>query len=103
MANKHRRDCLGRVMREVEAAAPPRRRLLREEEIALIAHEVRTRPLTDVGRHVMPLIQHASEQDDLIHALTEACEAAYDTLEWSPETKPTLDLLAAVLAKVKGQ
>lgn len=32
--------------------------VLSEDQIDAIAHDVRTKPITEVGRHVMPLIQH---------------------------------------------
>ena len=35
------------------------RRLLTDDEINVIANDVRTKPLAEVGRHVMPLIHHA--------------------------------------------
>ena len=50
-------DCLGRPIRN-DMPDPPRRQLLTDDEITTIANEVRTRPLAEVGRHVMPLIQH---------------------------------------------
>lgn len=37
---------------------PPPSKILTDDEISTIADEVRTRPLSEVGRHVMPLIQH---------------------------------------------
>ena len=57
------RDCLGRPIRS-GPDDPPRKRLLSDDEITLIAQEVRTKPLAEVGRHVMPLIQHIVATED---------------------------------------
>jgi hypothetical protein len=58
------RDCLGRPLRaEADPPAPPRR-ILDDERILAIANDVRTKPIAEVGRHVMPLIQHISALDE---------------------------------------
>lgn len=41
-----------------------RRRLLTNDEIITIANDVRTRPIAEVGRHVMPLIHHVGALED---------------------------------------
>lgn len=51
------RDCLGRPINGGEENLP-RRQILTDDEITSIANDVRTLPLSEVGRHVMPLIQH---------------------------------------------
>ena len=58
------KDCLGRPIREDGTPDPPRTRILSDDQITDIANDVRTKPLAEVGRHVMPLIQHivASEE-----------------------------------------
>jgi len=53
------KDCLGRPIRsDITEPTRPLPRMLTDDQITAIAHEVRTRPLAEVGRHVMPLIQH---------------------------------------------
>jgi hypothetical protein len=41
-----------------------RRRLLTDDEITAICNDVRTRPLSEVGRHVMPLVTHIGVLED---------------------------------------
>lgn len=45
---------------------PPEPRMLSDEEISTIANDVRTLPLAEVGRHVMPLIQHITASESRI-------------------------------------
>lgn len=59
-----KRDCLGRPIHDDGSEKePPRPRFLTDDQITAIAQDVRTRPITEVGRHVMPLIQHIVELD----------------------------------------
>lgn len=51
------RDPLGRPYRD-NPPEPNRRRLLSDDEVDRIANDVRTLPLSEVGRHVMPLVTH---------------------------------------------
>jgi hypothetical protein len=69
-----KRDCLGRPIRPDPDPPAPTLRTLTDDQVNAIAEEVRTKPLAEVGRHVMPLIQHIAEQADVIHDLIAACE-----------------------------
>jgi hypothetical protein len=51
------RDPLGRPWR-YDDDAPPWRDLLTDDQVTAIAHDARTRAITEVGRHVWPLIRH---------------------------------------------
>lgn len=70
------RDCLGRPIRHEADPGPRCKRLLTDDEISTIAHEVRTRPLSEVGRHVMPLIAHISEVDRRLFRMADAVSQA---------------------------
>lgn len=71
-----KRDCLGRTIPEIDDSDPPHNRRLSDAAITAIAVDVRTRPLTEVGRHVMPLIQHACELEDQLAAANARAEKA---------------------------
>ena len=58
------RDPLGRPYRDDAPKDPPRERLLSDDAINQIAHEYRTKPTSDIGRHVMPLLTHVAELQD---------------------------------------
>lgn len=51
-------DPLGRRNVRPSFTEPRGSQVLTEDQIDAIAADVRTKPLADVGRHVMPLIQH---------------------------------------------
>ena len=56
--NRPPRDCLGRSIPPSDEPAERRRALLSDDQITVIANEVRMKPIEEVGRHVMPLIHH---------------------------------------------
>jgi hypothetical protein len=58
-----KRDPLGRPW-PTNVTESRRKQVLTDDEINVIAAEVRTKPLAEVGRHVMPLVQHIAGLDD---------------------------------------
>lgn len=58
------RDPLGRPGVRPSFTERRRTEVLTDDAISQIAHDVRTKPLTEVGRHVFPLIRHIAEMSD---------------------------------------